>query len=135
MFRPIFPIFALCAIALTACTVDENGNIVPSPSTSAGSSMASAPRVSAMPRMSQAGTCFMFVTNEAAGKYTLTTGIGDGSANPLGQARKGLSAARTDALYASELAVMNISPECLAVLATDRTAARPMVVASAAKPK
>lgn len=132
MFRSMSPILiAVCAIALTACTVDENGNIVPSPSTSAGSSAAS----SAMPRISQAGTCFMFVTDEAGGKYTLTTGIGDGSANPLGEARKGLSAARVDALYVSELAVMNISPECLAVLATDRTAARPAAVATAVKAK
>jgi hypothetical protein len=124
MFRPVYPILtALCAISLSACTVDESGNFVSSPSAGASSS--------AKPQISQAGTCFAFVTEEAGGTYSLTTGIGDGTATPAGEARTGLSAARVDALFASEREVMDISPECLAVLATDRMAARPLAVASA----
>jgi len=67
----------------------------------------------------------MFVTEEAGGTYTLTTGVGDGSKTPMGIEKKGLSAAALDKRYAAELEVMNISPECLAILATDRTEARP----------
>lgn len=120
MFRSFFPLsIVIGALALTACTVDENGNFVPSPSSSASATPSA-------PKISQAGTCFLFVSEEEGGKYTVTTGIGDGTPNPVGEARKGLSAARTDALYASELAVMNISPECLAVLATDRSNLRPL---------
>ena len=115
MLRPLLTLsFALCA--LTACTVDENGNFVNSPSTSASAGK---------PRISQLGTCFMFVTEEGDGKYTLTTGVGDGSKTPMGIEKKGLSAAALDKRYAEELEVMNILPECLAILATDRTEARP----------
>ncbi|WP_376875056.1 hypothetical protein [Albirhodobacter sp. R86504] len=123
MFRHLRPLsFVLCVLAIGACTVDENGNIVPSPSSSAGST--------AKPKISQAGTCFMFVTEETGGTYKLTTGVGDGTNAPLGEEKKGLTAEKLDALYASELAIMNISPECLAILATDRTEARPAKRAS-----
>lgn len=81
----------------------------------------------AAPRMSQAGTCFAFVTAQADGTYTLTTGIGDGSRTPPGQQKTGLSAKAVDAAFAQENKIMQINPECLAIYAKDRTQAPPPV--------
>lgn len=77
------------------------------------------------PRMSQVGTCFAYVVDEGAGKYTLIYGIGDGSLTPKGVQKTGLSAAKVDAAFAKELAIMQINPECLAVYAKDRAQAAP----------
>lgn len=77
------------------------------------------------PRISQVGTCFAYVVDEGAGKFTLISGIGDGSLAPKAVQKTGLSAAKVDAAYAKELAIMQISPECLAVYAKDRTQAAP----------
>ncbi|MDD8022420.1 MAG: hypothetical protein PHX82_04850 [Paracoccaceae bacterium] len=79
----------------------------------------------AAPRMSQAGTCFAFVTAQADGTYTLTTGIGDGTKTPVGQQKTGLSAAAVDAAFAQENKIMQINPECLAIYAKDRSQAAP----------
>lgn len=95
-------------LALTACTVDENGNLV------------AAPGASSPARMNQAGTCFAFVTPEEGGTFTLTTGIGDGSRQPMGVQKTGLSAEAVDAAFAKERAIMDINPECLGIYAKPR---------------
>lgn len=84
------------------------------------------------PRISQVGTCFAYVVDEGAGKYTLISGIGDGSRAPNGVQKTGLSAAAVDAAYAKEMAIMQINPECLAVYAKDRAQAAPAAPAPAA---
>lgn len=101
-------------LALAACTVDENGNFV-----------SAEPGTASPARMSQAGTCFAFVTAEAGGTYMLTTGIGDGTRTPMGVQKTGLSAKAVDAAFAKERAIMDINPECLGVYAKDRAAAKP----------
>lgn len=75
------------------------------------------------PRMDKAGTCFAFVTAEADGTYTLTRGIGDGTATPQGVRKTGLSADQVDAAFAKERGIMQIEPECLAIYAKDRSQA------------
>ena len=78
------------------------------------------------PRMDQAGTCFAVVSAEEGGTWALTRGIGDGSKEPKGVIKRGMSAAQVDAAFAKEQAIMAIEPECLAVYAKDRTQAVPL---------
>ncbi|MBC7146930.1 MAG: hypothetical protein H5U24_16235 [Thioclava marina] len=77
------------------------------------------------PRMDQQGTCFLYVEDEGAGKYTVVSGVGDGSPVPKAMIKRGLSGAQADALWTKERKIMDINPECLRILATDRTQARP----------
>ena len=106
MRRALFSL-TLAPLALGACTLEG---------------MPADPK---QPRIEQIGTCFLYVTEEGNGKYSVTSGVGDGSRAPLGTVKRGLSAARTDALWAKERAIMDINPECLAIYATDRAQARP----------
>lgn len=96
-------------LALAACTLDENGNPI-------------GPGGTAAPRMDQAGTCFALVAPEEGGTFTLTTGIGDGSRQPMGVQKTGLSAKAVDAAFAKERAIMDINPECLGIYAKPRAA-------------
>ncbi|MCB1400963.1 MAG: hypothetical protein KDJ82_14575 [Rhodobacteraceae bacterium] len=93
---PRLPV-ALCALALCACTMEG---------------MPADPKA---PRMNQAGTCFAFVTAEGDGRYTITRGVGDGTATPMGVQRRGLSAAQVDAAIAKEREIAAVNPECLGV--------------------
>lgn len=86
------------------------------------------------PRMDQAGTCFAYVVNEGTGKYTLITGIGDGTRAPKGVQKNGMSAAAVDAAFERELGIMQINPECLAIYAKDRAQAAPPKPADAPTP-
>ena len=83
------------------------------------------PDGTATPRIDREGTCFLYVTAEPSGRYTLTSGVGDGSKTPNAMVKRGLSAQAVDALWAKERKIMDINPECLAILAEDRTMARP----------
>ncbi|OCX66621.1 hypothetical protein BFP70_00160 [Thioclava sp. SK-1] len=106
----------LAAVALTACTVDENGNIImPPPQGQA-----------AAPRMDQEGTCFMYVEDQGEGRYRLVNGVGDGTRTPLAMVKSDLTSAQLDARYTKERAIMDINPECLAIVAKDRAQARPV---------
>lgn len=95
-------------LALTACTVAEDGSVTAVPS---------AP---AQPRLDQQGTCFALVSAQPDGTFTLTTGIGDGSRQPMGVPQAGLSAKAVDAAFAKERAIMDINPECLGIYAKPR---------------
>lgn len=119
---------ALAAIALSACTIDENGNIVlpPPATTTTGAAAATSSGVTMTPMagIGRAGTCYMYVTEQTDGKFALTTGIGDGTPAPTGTIKRNLSAAAVDAAFAKELAIYKVWPECLGIHATDRTKAR-----------
>jgi hypothetical protein len=77
------------------------------------------------PRMDQEGTCFLYVMDEGNARYTLVSGVGDGTSTPKAMVKKGLTASALDAAWARERKTMDINPECLAIVATDRTQARP----------
>lgn len=77
------------------------------------------------PRMDQAGTCFLYVQEEGGGTYSVVSGVGDGTPQPKAMVKRGLSASEADAVWAKERKIMNINPECLAIVATDRSGARP----------
>lgn len=77
------------------------------------------------PDMGQEGTCFLYVLDEGEGKYTLVSGVGDGTSTPKAMVKSGLSASALDALWGEERAIMDINPECLAISAKDRSEARP----------
>ncbi|MBD3785766.1 MAG: hypothetical protein IE922_02180 [Sphingomonadales bacterium] len=98
-------------LALTACTVAEDGYV------------AAVPNAPAQPRIDQQGTCFALVTAQPDGTFTLTTGIGDGSRQPMGVPQAGLSAKAVDAALARERAIMEINPECLGIHVKPRPAA------------
>jgi hypothetical protein len=86
------------------------------------------------PRMDQQGTCFLYVVEEGNERYTLVSGVGDGTPTPKAIVKKGLTAGALDAAFARERKTMDINPECLAIVATDRTQARPAPKVDA-KPK
>lgn len=86
------------------------------------------------PRMSQAGTCFAYVTAEPGGQFALVTGKGDGSLTPAGQKSKPMSAEAVDAAFAKEVQVMGVMPECLAIYAKDRSVAQPAALTTAPAP-
>lgn len=77
------------------------------------------------PRMDRAGTCFLYVQDEAGGTYSVVSGVGDGTSTPKATIKRGLSGAQADALWAKERKIMDINPECLSILATDRSEPRP----------
>ena len=99
-------LFLLAPFALAACQMD-------------GASPAGAPR------MDQAGTCFLYVQDQSDGLFTVVSGVGDGTNAPKAMVTKGLDGAAADALWAKERKTMDVNPECLAILATDRAQARP----------
>lgn len=76
-------------------------------------------------RMDQAGTCFLYVEAPPDGTFTVVSGVGDGTPAPKAMVTRGLSAAAADALWVKERRIMDLNPECLAIVATDRTQARP----------
>jgi hypothetical protein len=78
-----------------------------------------------VPRMDQEGTCFLYVMDEGNERYTLVSGVGDGTTTPKAMMKKGLTASTLDTRWARERKTMDINPECLAILATDRAQARP----------
>ncbi|QPZ92111.1 hypothetical protein [Thioclava electrotropha] len=80
---------------------------------------------SGAPRMDQAGTCFLYVQEEAGGTYSVVSGVGDGTPQPKAMVKRGLSGVQADAAWAKERKIMDINPECLAIVATDRSEARP----------
>ncbi|MEZ5686729.1 MAG: hypothetical protein R3D78_12985 [Paracoccaceae bacterium] len=108
----------LAALALAACQMEAVG-----------------PDGTPLPRLDRAGTCFLYVTDEGKGRFSVTSGVGDGSKQPLGIVKRGLSAAAADAYWKKERAIMDINPECLSILATDRAQARPAPAPKPAAPK
>ncbi|WP_339107917.1 hypothetical protein [Thioclava sp. GXIMD4216] len=111
MSRKIMSLLGL--LVLSACVVDENGHPV----------FATRPTG---PSMDQAGTCFLYVEDAKDGTYNLVNGIGNGTKTPLATRQTGLDAAALDAAWAKERKIMDINPECLAISARDRSAARPV---------
>lgn len=91
------------------------------------------PDGTAKPRIDREGTCFLYVTAEPSGRFTLTSGVGDGSKTPNAMVKRGLSAKALDALWAKERRIMDVNPECLAIIAEDRSMARPAPELTAAK--
>ena len=84
------------------------------------------------PRMDQEGTCFLYVLDEGNERYTLVSGVGDGTRTPKATLKRGLTAGALDAAWGIERKTMDVNPECLAILATDRTQARPAPAPKAA---
>ncbi|WP_143598906.1 hypothetical protein [Pseudothioclava arenosa] len=100
--------FTLAALTLAACQMEAMG-----------------PDGAPLPRIDRVGTCFLYVTDEGNSRFSVTSGVGDGSKEPLALVKRGLSAAEADALWAKERRIMDLNPECLAIRATDRAQALP----------
>lgn len=98
----------LAALALAACQMEAVG-----------------PDGTPLPRIDREGTCFLYVSDQGDGRFSVTSGVGDGSKEPLALVKRGLSATEADALWAKERRIMDLNPECLAIMATDRAQARP----------
>ncbi|MER5172778.1 hypothetical protein [Thioclava sp. GXIMD2076] len=103
----------LCLPLLAGCTLDANGR----PAFMMHNSG---------PSMDQPGTCFLYVEDPKDGTYNLVSGIGNGTMRPWATRKRDLDAAALDAAWAKERRIMDVNPECLAILASDRSDPRPV---------